>query len=204
MTVAEAVRELTEAIKEAQLELPGVSTDDVGKILMVDAEGKWVAILPTAELPDTTGASEGDVLTVGPSEIGWTHPAVELPDATGASEGDVLKVGSSGLEWGEAGGGGGSETIYVALTYDESTNKSTAAISYNDVLTALAAHKQVIFYDDDSEHDYFAEFIVVQAQESSGEYSIAAIGLMPSGEDPYVTYSAANTTDYLVHSWAGN
>lgn len=77
MTVAEAVRELTEAIKKAQLELPGVSTDDVGKALMVDAEGKWVAILPTPELPDTTGASEGDVLTVG----------------------------SSGLEWGESGGG---------------------------------------------------------------------------------------------------
>lgn len=127
MTVAEAVRELTEAIKEAQLELPGVSIDDVGKILMVDAEGKWVAILPTPELPDTTGASEGDVLTVGSSTIGWAHPAVELPDATGVTEGYVLTVGSSGLEWGEAGGG---LTLYGPYVGYASTDVTVSANDY--------------------------------------------------------------------------
>lgn len=43
-----------------------------------------------------------------------------LPDSSGASQGDVLKIGSSGPEWGSAGGGGaGIEFVTRSNTYEE-------------------------------------------------------------------------------------
>lgn len=50
-------------------------------------------------LPDPSGASEGDVLTVGTDGPEWAGVPTELPDSTGASQGDVLTVGANGLEW---------------------------------------------------------------------------------------------------------
>ena len=53
---------------------------------------------------------DGSTLTNGSNGLSVTNP---VPDTTGASQGDVLSVGSSGLEWVAPGGGGGSN-IFVA------------------------------------------------------------------------------------------
>lgn len=51
---------------------------------------------------------DGTTLTNGSSGLSVTNP---VPDTTGASTGDVLAVGSTGLEWVAPGGGGGSGSI---------------------------------------------------------------------------------------------
>ena len=60
---------------------------------------------------------DGTTLTNGSSGLSVTNP---VPDTTGASQGDVLSVGSSGLEW-VAPGGGSSSVVYVTTsnTYEE-------------------------------------------------------------------------------------
>lgn len=48
-------------------ELPAVTSSDAGKILTVNAEGKWVAATPASQLPAVAAADEGKVLTVNSS-----------------------------------------------------------------------------------------------------------------------------------------
>ena len=56
-------------------------------------------------IPETTGATTGDVLTIGSDGPEWAEVPKELPDTTGASTGDVLSLGSSGPEWATPAGG---------------------------------------------------------------------------------------------------
>ena len=56
-------------------------------------------------IPETTGASTGDVLTLGSDGPEWAEVPKELPDSTGASTGDVLSLGASGPEWATPTGG---------------------------------------------------------------------------------------------------
>ena len=78
VNIVAAIDALTEAIKEnteVEKELPAVTSDDAGKCLMVDAEGKWVLGSP---LPAVTKADdEGKVLTVNSSGV-WA--AASLPE----------------------------------------------------------------------------------------------------------------------------
>lgn len=65
-------------------------------------------------IPETTGASAGDVLTLGSDGPEWAEVPKELPDSTGASTGDVLSLGASGPEWVTPAGGGGGAFIDTA------------------------------------------------------------------------------------------
>lgn len=56
-------------------------------------------------IPETTGATTGDVLTLGSDGPEWAEVPKELPDTTGASTGDVLSLGASGPEWATPSGG---------------------------------------------------------------------------------------------------
>lgn len=56
-------------------------------------------------IPETTGATAGDVLTMGSDGPEWAEVPKELPDATGSSAGDVLTLGSEGPEWATPSGG---------------------------------------------------------------------------------------------------
>lgn len=59
---------------------------------------------------------DGTSLTNGANGLSVTLP---VPDTTGASQGDVLSVGQSGIEWVTPGGSGGGDD--VVLTYNVST-----------------------------------------------------------------------------------
>ena len=107
--------------------LPGAdNVTEAGKILGIDANGDVALVedktgstytagegltLENGEfsvdnpLPGVSGATQGDVLTVGDNGPEWAAVPSELPDSTGASQGDVLTVGSSGLEWATPAGG---------------------------------------------------------------------------------------------------
>ena len=65
-------------------------------------------------IPATTGATAGDVLTLGSDGPEWAEIPKELPDTTGASTGDVLSLGASGPEWATPAGGGGGAFIDTA------------------------------------------------------------------------------------------
>lgn len=55
------------------------------------------------ELPDQTGASAGDVLTIGSEGLEWAEVPEELPTITSGDAGKVLTVnaGETGIEWTE-------------------------------------------------------------------------------------------------------
>ena len=73
-------------------------------------------------IPETTGATAGDVLTLGSDGPEWAEVPKELPDATGTSTGDVLSIGASGPEWATPAGGGGGAFIDTANVIQGNTS----------------------------------------------------------------------------------
>lgn len=71
--IADAIEEMA-AAEGAGIPMPKVA--DAGKVLMVDAEGKWKLSNIPAELPAVAAADEGKVLTVT-AEGKWA--AEDLP-----------------------------------------------------------------------------------------------------------------------------
>lgn len=74
-----------------------LSTPSSGQVLEYNGT-KWVNA-SISEVPDTTGASTGDLLTLGADGAAWAAPGDYMPDASEASAGDILTVGSDGPEW---------------------------------------------------------------------------------------------------------
>lgn len=67
-----------------------------------------------------------------------------LPDSSGATQGDVLKIGSSGPEWGAAGGGGGAGAYMVDFTNFSNWTSSDKATYSAGIAAAVAAGQPVI------------------------------------------------------------
>lgn len=81
-------------------------------------------------IPDTTGATTGDVLTLGSDGPEWAEVPKELPDTTGATTGDVLSLGASGPEWATPAGGGGGAFIDTANLITSGTVNGYETLSY--------------------------------------------------------------------------
>lgn len=79
---------------------------------------------------------DGTTLTNGSNGLSVTNP---VPDTTGASQGDVLSVGSTGLEWVAPGGGGGSN-VFVAEYGVTSFTDVIAAIKAGKQVFAKREH----------------------------------------------------------------
>ena len=79
---------------------------------------------------------DGTTLTNGFNGLSVTNP---VPDTTGASTGDVLSVGSTGLEWVAPGGGGGSN-VFVAEYGVTSFTDVIAAIKAGKQVFAKREH----------------------------------------------------------------
>ena len=79
------------AVAGASGEVPQVTENDNGKVLTA--------------IYDESGPA-----------VEWGDAPSGLPDSTGASQGDVLTIGSSGLEWATPSAGGGFSPTLVATT----------------------------------------------------------------------------------------
>lgn len=76
--MTKALEEIAEKLVGVDVtELPAVTAADVGKILTVNAEGKWVAAAPASQLPAVTSGDSGKVLTVSAQGV-WG--AAALPE----------------------------------------------------------------------------------------------------------------------------
>ena len=85
--------------------VPTPETTDAGKSLVANNDGtaSWDTVLPAV-----TNNDRGKALKVNKTNnnINWTDIS-EVPSTTGASQGDVLTVGASGAEWATPSGGSG-------------------------------------------------------------------------------------------------
>lgn len=72
---------------------------DAGKVPTVKSDGTYeLAAIPT-ELPTTTGATVGDVLTVTSDGPAWSAIPTEVPDPSAVTDGYVLTAASGEATW---------------------------------------------------------------------------------------------------------
>ena len=117
------------AVAGASGEVPLVTDQDNGKVLtaVYDEGGaavEWAAA--PSELPDTTGASQGDVLSIGSSGIEWAAPSggSDIPEVTGFDNGKVLTASY------DSGTGTGSYAWAIApVNWNSVLNATTLNIS---------------------------------------------------------------------------
>lgn len=96
-----------------------ITSDAVYKAISVDPGN-----VPPVESTDNgkvLTASYGE----GGGSFEWASATSELPDTTGASQGDVLSIGASGLEWATPSGGGGGSVSMTPVLQSESTTINT-------------------------------------------------------------------------------
>ena len=103
MTNTVKVEGLIEALNQGGFVsgVPVVQSGDDGKVLTASVSGStksysWAA--PATELPDDTGASQGDVLAIGSTGLEWTT-FIAVPDYSEASVGDILTITADGPAW---------------------------------------------------------------------------------------------------------
>lgn len=135
------------AIAGASGEVPQVTESDNGKVLtaVYDAGGAAVEWAESAGgLPDTTGASQGDVLTIGSSGAEWAAVPTELPASLGTA-GQVLTVnaGATGVEWASA-QSGSSYTAGAGIEISQqnaiSVSTDNATLDFDAVDTTLTSN----------------------------------------------------------------
>lgn len=145
--------------------LPGAdNVTEAGKILGIDSNGDVALVedktgstytagegltLENGEfsvdnpMPGASGATQGDVLTVGSNGPEWAAVPTELPDSTGASQGDVLTVGSSGPEWATPSGGGGG-ALYIDYGSVSLSTRADALALAEQIQGAIDDNKAVV------------------------------------------------------------
>ena len=111
LEIAKSGDAITVAPSPDGIELPVPEPEDNGKVVKVDAEGKYV-------LGDDASGMANPMTSANDLIVGGTNGAPSRL-AVG-TEGQILKVGSSGLEWGNPSGGGTQLYLYeIDTTVDE-------------------------------------------------------------------------------------
>lgn len=105
--------------------LPGAdNVTEAGKILGVDANGD------VALVEDKTGSTytAGEGLTLENGEFSVDNP---MPGASGASQGDVLTVGANGPEWTAPSGGGVTKQVISLTGATVSQDATSTTFTFN-------------------------------------------------------------------------
>ena len=153
--------------------VPTPESTDVGKVLTANNNGtaSWDTVIPTVSNSD-----RGKALKVNKTNnnINWTEIS-EVPDTTGASQGDVLTVGASGAEWKTPSGGSGlpdytisddGKSLFVSQTGPTTASlvwqkknyvPNTGASEYGKQLKVNASGKSEWAWDDTIVSDYSIE-----------------------------------------------
>jgi hypothetical protein len=125
---------------------------------------------------------DGTSLTNGANGLSVTLP---VPDTTGASQGDVLSVGQSGIEWVTPGGGGGDDAVltYNVSTWSDFTTAYNAGKNIRVVETVNGTtYEAVLFECNPNGSPYgYAKFTATTMKEDGGSvssrwYQISNIG----------------------------
>ena len=214
--------------------LPKVSNSDRGKALKVNKSNNNINWIDISEVPDTTGASQGDVLTVGASGVEWATPSggSDIPDYTTSDYGKVLGVRLTGpttavLEWQtkkfvpdsdssmkgqhlKVGGSGNALWAWedtVLSTNDISTTEGTNDVLYTVTLPTLTVKS--IFYGFSDRQIFYEDVIIpINTQVGIDNKTIKVnFANLPSGMkiDPVeVILNGYESTNYTMESKIDN
>lgn len=213
--------------------LPTVTNSDRGKALKVNKSNNNINWTEISEVPDTTGASQGDVLTVGADGVEWATPSGGLPSYTSSDADKVLKVNPYGnlIIWSKMIGVPEYRGANVGsvLTIDGSDNNKyltwlepkkpqfatldgTPTERTNDVLYTfnLPTLDEKYRYTDESFNQIFYEDVIVPFNTQIGvDNKTVTINFtnMPSGyklDTIEVILEDTNTTNYTMESMIDN